>query len=327
MALTNDQIAELLSEGTGQSITPGTLVPTAGSKRIDWQTLQERAELGLPINEGELLPLIPEGVSSSDFFRLTGISPTVFNLDNFSTFENSIARPNNPSSITEDAPVTSNIEKVPVRQERQSIVDNHTGNDFGHDGPGPQALAGVSLASIFSGVGGAISQMLDGTPFLDYTHMIDPSLGGTTTDDTTSLYVNHNGKRISMNETLWRDWDNLHPSQKDLMAKGVYQMAKAKDGTYYATNGKRFKNPDGKYEMVRVDADSYATIKQAQDKGYGGFWSPGYNQYGLMGGPQEIADAGHKGITSFDYGDGSDPSNRGYFGAGQSSAWLNFEWG
>ena len=39
---TNEQIAEMLSEGTGTSISAGTLDPTKGSKRLSWEDITER---------------------------------------------------------------------------------------------------------------------------------------------------------------------------------------------------------------------------------------------------------------------------------------------
>ena len=87
----NQSIANLLSEGLGVSIPVGSLTPLAGSKRLSWGEIKRRFELGLPINEGELLPSYPimadgQQISATLFHQLTGIPATIFSQEPFSSF-------------------------------------------------------------------------------------------------------------------------------------------------------------------------------------------------------------------------------------------------
>ena len=96
MALTNDQIEELLLQGSGKTIR---LKPIPiGSKRLSWETILERLEMGEGIREGEILPELPEGISATEFYRYSGISPEVFSMEPFSNFEEDIA-----NKITQNA--------------------------------------------------------------------------------------------------------------------------------------------------------------------------------------------------------------------------------
>ena len=97
----NEQQADLLSEGTGTTIGVGALTPTAGSKKLSWGEIKKRMIEGLPINEGELLPDIPEGITSQQFYQHGGFSPatTMFSMNPFSEFETSIAGQNLSNQI------------------------------------------------------------------------------------------------------------------------------------------------------------------------------------------------------------------------------------
>tara|TARA_R110000824_G_scaffold26619_9_gene91262 strand:+ start:2506 stop:4677 length:2172 start_codon:yes stop_codon:yes gene_type:complete len=297
MALTSDQLADLLSEGTGTTIQAGTLNPTQSSKKLSWEEFLKRQEEGDPIEQGELLPDIPEGMTATQFYRFSGISPTAFSQKPFSSFEGSIANANAVDTATADNKVsanTVNTEGVPIRSPIQD-EDMGYGNEY-TEGPGPQALAGVSLGAIFSGSMGMFSEMMQGTAFLDYSHMMDT--GG-------SFYHDHKGKTVYMNETLWRDWDNLDKTQKDMLAEGNYKMAQdPTTGMYFTTNGHRYKNASGNYQMVDINnwnEDSWKAT--AKGDRYGTTMSPGFNKWGLMGDAEE-----------------SDSSE------GISGAYLDFEW-
>ena len=97
----NEQIAALLSEGTGTTITVGQLTPTPGSNKLSWGEVKRRLELGLPINEGELLPDIPEGITSTSFYNHAGFpgGANMFSQPPFSSFEVSVANPIDPEIL------------------------------------------------------------------------------------------------------------------------------------------------------------------------------------------------------------------------------------
>ena len=89
MALSTEEIEERLSEGAGRPIR---LKPVPiGVNRLSWETILDRLERGLGIEEGELLPEIPDGISATEFYRYTGISPTIFSMEPFADYERDIA--------------------------------------------------------------------------------------------------------------------------------------------------------------------------------------------------------------------------------------------
>jgi len=114
MALTTEQIETMLSESSGTVIR---LKPVPiGSKRLTWAETLERFELGEKIEEDEILPEIPDGVTASSFYRITGISPTIFSEKPFSVFEEDISRPNSSSSDIVSTNVPSSVS--PENQQR-----------------------------------------------------------------------------------------------------------------------------------------------------------------------------------------------------------------
>ena len=81
----DDNLEAILQEATGRTISlnPKDFV---NSNMLTWPEVLERIELGLPINEGEILPPIPSGLTATEFYNATGISATTFSQPPFSDF-------------------------------------------------------------------------------------------------------------------------------------------------------------------------------------------------------------------------------------------------
>ena len=114
----NEQLAELLTEGTGTTVSVGSLTPSANSNRLSWGEVKKRLDEGLSLNEGENLPNIPEGISASQFYQYAGIPSggSVFSLNPFSSFEDTVAQ----SSIANAINSTEDV------NERDSLIDSIT---------------------------------------------------------------------------------------------------------------------------------------------------------------------------------------------------------
>ena len=114
----NELLAELLTEGTGTTVSVGSLTPSANSNRLSWGEVKKRLDEGLSLNEGENLPNIPEGISASQFYQYAGIPSggSVFSLNPFSSFEDTVAQ----SSIANAINSTEDV------NERDSLIDSIT---------------------------------------------------------------------------------------------------------------------------------------------------------------------------------------------------------
>ena len=201
---TNEQIAEMLSEGTGTSISAGTLSPTKGSKRLSWEDITDRFAEGAAIGQGELLPTIPTAgmtdssgnpITASTFYRESGISPTIFSQPSFSNFETAIAKSQGTADVA-SSPSAGNVTQTPIRQ-RRIPEDSWTGMDdeqSQREGEylslGPTIPAGKldfskGLTGLIMQLGGGIADIYSGkkeqvfaVPSLDETRHTDEFMTG-----------------------------------------------------------------------------------------------------------------------------------------------------
>ena len=250
------QFEEALGQTTGTTIAPGTIAPVGtelgeGRRKLSWPEIVQRIRDDVGITQTETLPSVPGGVPASAFYRAgaqTGFLPSglnVFKQSPFGSFEGRMAvaagqQPDGTPEATQEA-----IESA--AQGQQQVISGRarplaesfnpvTSNDW-TEGPGSQALAGVPFSSIAGGVSGLIMGLFGGTPYNDFTHMLGRDSGGTSTN--ANFTHVHDGTTLYMNETLWRDWDNLSKTQKDFLAAGQLKMFEDKENVWRATDGTR----------------------------------------------------------------------------------------
>ena len=110
----DDSLEAQLQEATGRTISlnPKDFV---NSNLLTWPEVLERIELGLPINEGEILPPIPSGLTATEFYNATGISATTFSQPPFSDFSQTVTGSSAVSTPTTTALQTA--EQATVAQQ------------------------------------------------------------------------------------------------------------------------------------------------------------------------------------------------------------------
>ena len=124
----DDNLEAILQEATGRTISlnPKDYV---NSNLLTWPEVLERIELGLPINEGEILPPIPSGLTATEFYNATGISATTFSQPPFSDFSQAVTGSSAVSTPTttslQTAEQTTTAQQVRIGQRNPSGVPSH----------------------------------------------------------------------------------------------------------------------------------------------------------------------------------------------------------
>jgi len=188
MALSNAQLEEILLQKSGKKIL---LKPKImGSKRLTWEDVLNRFEQGQSIGEGELLPEIPEGLSATEFYRYTGISPTLFSREPFSDFNEDIggATPldNEPQTIvdnTVDPSIANDARVNRISEDTWSSSDDHDPDDLSPIGYGPVNQDGfMGLLGMVPGVGTLFNLVQQDSPFKVGAAVLGEAFGGKLAD-------------------------------------------------------------------------------------------------------------------------------------------------
>ena len=159
----DDSLEAQLQEATGRTISlnPKDFV---NSNLLTWPEVLERIELGLSINEGEILPPIPSGLTATEFYNATGISATTFSQPPFSDFTRTIAGSSAVSTPTTTALQTA--EQATVAQQvrigqRSSAQPLNPETDADEDARQKQnELDGILGYGKDTGLGGLVQSVL-----------------------------------------------------------------------------------------------------------------------------------------------------------------------
>ena len=176
-----EQLEERIFTATGKIVSLEPKEYTV-SNRLSWMEVMARFEDGDPINEGELLPNIPEdaNMTASTFYRATEIPLTMFAKLPFSSFEKNIAGTRkiekSPSPEPEEiAAVVEHFNMIEKEVEGSYGEAGVAGLDLGVTAHGPDLglegfigmLPGIgngylAVRGVTSGMMGVISQSLGG---------------------------------------------------------------------------------------------------------------------------------------------------------------------